>query len=50
MLSLLGQGTKLCDGITRRELLRVGGLAFGGLTLADVLRGRAIAGSSAARG
>ena len=50
MLSLLGQGTTLCDGITRREMLRVGGLAFGGVTLADVLRGRASAGSGAARG
>src|SRR6185436_11303076 len=43
MLSVLGRGTKLCDGITRRELLRVGGLAFAGLTLADVLRLRASA-------
>jgi hypothetical protein len=41
MLSILGRGTKLCDGITRREVLRVGGLAFFGLTLADVLRLRA---------
>lgn len=38
MLSILGNATRLCDGITRRELLRVGALAFGGLTLADVLR------------
>ncbi len=49
MLSIHGRGTKLCDGITRREMLRVGGLAFGGLTLADVLRSRAIAGSDAGR-
>lgn len=53
MLSILGHGKKLCNGITRRELLRVGGLAFGGLTLADVLRGRAAgsatAGSATAR-
>lgn len=49
MLSILGRGTKLCDGITRREMLRVGGLAFGGLTLADVLRGRANAGSADGR-
>lgn len=41
MLSIFGRGTKLCDGITRREMLRVGALAFGGLTLADVLRLRA---------
>src|SRR5829696_3118555 len=41
MLRIHGRGTRLCDGITRRELLRVGGLALGGLTLADVLRGQA---------
>lgn len=41
MLSILGRGTRLCDGITRRELVRVGGLALGGLTLADLLRLRA---------
>jgi hypothetical protein len=50
VLSILGRGTKLCDGITRRELLRVGGLAFAGLTLADVLRLRAGAGTDAGRG
>jgi len=43
MLSILGRGTKLCDGITRREVLRVGGLALGGLTLADMLLGQASA-------
>jgi hypothetical protein len=47
MLSVYGRGTKLCDGITRREVLRVGGLAFGGLTLADVLSLRAAAASPA---
>ncbi|HWG45738.1 MAG TPA: DUF1501 domain-containing protein, partial [Gemmataceae bacterium] len=50
MLSILGRGTKLCDGITRREWLRIGGLAFGGLTLADVLRLRARAAPDAGRG
>ena len=40
MLSLLGRGATLCDGVTRRELVRVGALAFGGLTLADLLRKR----------
>ncbi len=50
MLSIRGHGTKLCDGITRRELLRVGGLAFAGLTLADVLRLRASAATDAGRG
>src|SRR5258706_15809259 len=51
MLSIFGRGTKLCDGITRREMLRVGGLAIGGLTLADVLRQRAVSGKeSSSRG
>lgn len=46
----MGRGVELCDGITRREMLRVGGLALGGLTLADVLRGRASANAGAGRG
>lgn len=50
MWSILGPRTRLCDGITRRELLRVGGLAFAGLTLADVLRSRARAAASTGRG
>jgi hypothetical protein len=38
MLSILAQGGKLCDGITRREAMRVGGLSlFGGLTLPRLL-------------
>ncbi len=31
----------LCDGISRREALRVGGLGLGGLSLADLLENRA---------
>lgn len=39
MFSILGNATKLCDGITRRELLRVGGLSlFGGMTLPRLLQ------------
>ncbi len=39
MLRVLGGGTRLCDGLTRREILRVGGLSlFGGLTLPRLLR------------
>src|SRR5687768_12549794 len=49
MLSILGRGGKLCNGISRREFLRVGGLAFGGLTLADVLRQRASAAAGSGR-
>ncbi len=40
MLSIAGNRTRLCDGITRREALRIGGLAFTGLAWADLLRAR----------
>jgi hypothetical protein len=39
MLTILGRGTKTCDGVTRRELMRVGALSlFGGLSLPNLLR------------
>jgi hypothetical protein len=41
MLSILGRGVRLCDGISRREALRIGGLGFTGLAWADLLRARA---------
>jgi hypothetical protein len=50
MFSLLGRGVRLCDGISRREILRVGGLAFTGLTWPDWLRARATAASKATIG
>src|SRR5262245_57973694 len=40
MLSLLSRGTTLCDGLTRRECLRIGGLGMFGLTLPALLRAR----------
>jgi hypothetical protein len=42
MLRLLGTPTHACDGLTRRELLRAGGLTlFGGMTLPRFLRAAA---------
>ena len=38
MLSILGSPKRLCDGLTRREMLQAGGLGFLGLSLADYLR------------
>jgi hypothetical protein len=35
MLRILGSATRLCDGLTRREALRAGGLGLFGLGLAD---------------
>jgi hypothetical protein len=43
MLSILGPGCRLCDGLTRREAMRVGGLGFTGLVWSDWLRARATA-------
>ena len=38
MLRILGSPQRLCGGLTRREVLRAGGLGLAGLGLADVLR------------
>lgn len=43
MLKLLGGKTRLCDGVTRREWLRVGGLGAFGLSLPQVLAAPAAA-------
>src|SRR5437764_15203911 len=45
MFNVLGHGQKFCDGLNRRNFLKIG--AFGaGLTLADMLRVRAQANNS----
>jgi hypothetical protein len=41
MFNLYDQGTRLCDGLTRREWLRVGGLGAFGLSLPALLGARA---------
>jgi hypothetical protein len=48
MLTVFGPSTRLCDGIPRRSFLKIGAFAFGAhcLTLADVLRAEAAAGSA----
>src|SRR5262249_3238279 len=38
MLRILGWPSTLCDGLTRRDFLQVGGLGALGLGLADALR------------
>ncbi len=40
MLSLHDRPTKLCDGVTRRELMRAGGLSLLGLSLPSLLAAR----------
>jgi hypothetical protein len=46
MLTLLGTRRRLCDGLTRRELLQIGGLGALGLTLGDTLAGSTRAGKA----
>src|ERR1051326_6440130 len=41
MLSLDGRGIRCCDGVTRRESLKIGGLGAAGLTLPSLLELRA---------
>src|SRR5438105_12394144 len=48
MLTILGSNHRLCDGLSRRDFLKVGALSVGGLTLADLLRLRAAGSTRAA--
>ncbi len=50
MLRVLDPGAKLCDGLTRREWLRVGGVGLGGLSLAGLMSGRTAAAVDNSRG
>jgi hypothetical protein len=38
MLTFLGSNYRCCDGVSRREFLKVGALGVGGLSLADLFR------------
>ncbi len=43
MLEILGRSYCTCDGLTRRDVLRVGALGLGGMTLPNLLRHQALA-------
>jgi hypothetical protein len=46
MLTFLGRPRRFCDGVSRRDFLRLGALGVGGLTLADLWRRQAVAAST----
>src|SRR6266550_4899333 len=50
MISIPGQPGSTCDGFSRREFLRVGGMGMLGISLADILRLQATAAESNAKG
>ncbi len=51
MLTIFGQKQRFCDGISRRNFLQIGAFTFGAtsLTLADIMRAEASAGTSSNR-
>lgn len=49
MLRVLGSTKRLCDGLTRRDLLQVGGSTIGGLTLSSLLNSPAAQATEQAR-
>lgn len=46
MLSIHGQSRRFCDRLSRRDVLKIGALGLGGLSLPDILRAEEAAGSS----
>ncbi len=44
MLTIYGQKARFCDGVSRRNFLRIGALGLGGLALPHLLRAEAAAG------
>ena len=44
MLTILGQRSRFCDGLSRRNFLKIGALGLGGLSMPQLLRAEAQAG------
>lgn len=49
MLQLCTSGPRLCDALTRRQMLQVGGLGLLGLTMPEMLRAQSASGRSRAK-
>lgn len=45
MLTILGDKQRFCDGVSRRNFLKIGALTLGGASMTDVLRAEAHAGT-----
>lgn len=49
MLSIAGSARRLCDGLPRRDFLKLGALALGGLSLPDLLAAESLSGRKTAK-
>ena len=49
MLTIFGKRQPFCDRVSRRNFLRIGGLALGGLSMPDIFRAEAQAGISGSK-
>lgn len=49
MLSISGGSTRLCDGLPRRDVLKLGALALGGLSLNQLLAAETLSGRKSAK-
>ena len=50
MISIPGKSGSTCDGFSRREFMRIGGMGMLGISLADILKLQAHAGEAAGKG
>jgi hypothetical protein len=44
MLTILGAQQRFCDGVSRRNFLKIGALSMGGLALPQILQAEALSG------
>jgi len=49
MLTILGEKQRFCDGVSRRNFLKIGALAMGGWSMTDILAAEANAGIKSSR-
>src|SRR5579862_1446352 len=45
MLTIYGKGARFCDGVSRRNFLKIGAIGLAGLSLPEILRAEAAAGA-----
>ena len=45
MLTILGPKNRFCDGVTRRNFLKIGALGLGGLALPQILQAESVRGT-----